>query len=104
MKKKVKSRYKRLLHLLHKFKITLIRGLDWVDNIPAAVRLPLGGFLLIFGVISIRNPFINGVILMLIGARMIGKSTFKKIYSRIGKMFSKTYNNIKTALLHTLKS
>lgn len=104
MKKKLNSRYKRVLHLAHKAKIMLIRGLDWVDRIPVAVRIPLGIVLLLLGFISIRNPLINGILLMLIGARMLGKTTFKKVYARISKMFSKTYQNLRSALYDTLKN
>ena len=98
-----KSWYKRLIHLLNVAKVRFIRKLDLVDSIPAAIRIPLWVLLLILGVIGLYIPLINGMILMIIGARMIGKKTFIKVYIWLINTFSKKYKNLKSAFFHTLK-
>ena len=98
-----KSRYKRLIHLINVARVQFLRKLDLVDNIPATIRIPLWIFLLIFGFIALYIPLINGMILMIIWARMIGKKSFLKVYSWLLNTFSKKYKNLKSALFHTLK-
>lgn len=98
-----KSRSKRLIHLINVARVQFLRKLDLVDNIPATIRIPLWIFLLIFGFVALYIPLINGMILMIIWARMIGKKSFLKVYSWLLNTFSKKYKNLKSALFHTLK-
>lgn len=98
-----KSRYKRLIHLINIARVRFLRKLDLVDKIPVTIRIPLWVFLLIFGFIALYIPLINGMILMIIWARMIGKSTFLKVYAWLLNTFSKKYKNLKSAFFHTLK-
>lgn len=99
MKKNRTLVYRKIVHSVHKLKVKFVRMLNHVDKIPAVFRLPVGVFLLGFGAVAFYIPFINGFILMIIGARMMWKRT----YVTVTNFFSKKYPNLKTALFHNLK-
>lgn len=91
------------VHLFHKVKIKFIRGLEIVDGLPAVIRIPVGLILLLGGFFVLWLPFINGMIPMIVGARMIGKSTFKRVYVWLLNTFRKQYSCLRAALIDTLK-
>lgn len=103
MTQRFTSLIKLTTHQFHKGKVRFLRNLDRLDAIPVVVRIPLGWLLLMLGVIGLRIPFINGMILMILGARMLGKDTFQKVYVRLINFFAKRYKNLKSALFHNLK-
>lgn len=100
---KLKYAYKRAIHLLHIAKVWFLTKLEIVDRIPVAIRLPLWVFLLGLGFVGLYIPLINGMLLMIIWARMIWKQTFKKVYVWLLNFFTKRYKSLKSALFHTLK-
>ncbi|MCF7834452.1 hypothetical protein K9M48_00155 [Candidatus Gracilibacteria bacterium] len=54
-------------------------------KLPKSIRYILGGFLIIVGALNIINPFVNGVILILIGARLVSEELYQKIKKKVKK-------------------
>lgn len=94
---------KKLVHMLHKLKFRFFSKLEKLDGIPFYVRIPVGMLLLVLGIIFFYIPFINGIIFMIVGARMLGKRFSNKIFAYISNMNRKSFASAREALLHTLK-
>ncbi len=65
------------------------------------LRVPLGVFFVIIGIIFFYIPFINGLIFMLIGARMFGKKYVYQVFRFVSA--HKSFSSAREALLYTLK-
>ena len=79
----------------------ILEKLHILDTIPIYIRKPLGIVILIIGVILFCIPIVNGTIVMIIGARMITKSFFYKIWNLV--VVEKKYKSARAALMDTLK-
>ena len=90
-----------IVHKLNILKSRLFEKLNTVDTIPICIRQPLGIVILIIGMILFCIPIINWTIVMIIGARMITKSFFYKIWNLV--LVEKKYKSARAALLDTLK-
>ena len=90
-----------IVHKLNILRSRLFEKLNTVDTIPTYVRQPLGIVILIIGMILFCIPIINWTIVMIIGARMITKSFFYKIWNLV--LVEKKYKSARAALLDTLK-
>ena len=96
-----KNGQKVIVHKLNILRSQLFEKLNIVDTIPICIRQPLGIVILIIGMILFCIPIINWTIVMIIGARMITKSFFYKIWNLV--LVEKKYKSARAALLDTLK-
>ena len=96
-----KNGQKVIVHKLNILRSQLFEKLNIVDTIPICIRQPLGIVILIIGAILFCIPIINWTIVMIIGARMITKSFFYKIWNLV--LVEKKYKSARAALLDTLK-
>lgn len=94
---------KKLIHLLHKIKFWIRTKLEMLDNLPNLVKIPLAIFFLIIGLIFFYVPFVNGIIFLLIGARMLWKSYVQKVFRLLKIENTRTYVSYREALFHILK-
>ncbi|RAL56971.1 hypothetical protein BSK20_01720 [SR1 bacterium human oral taxon HOT-345] len=92
---------RKFVHSLHKFKSRLRVQMEKLDAIPYVIRLPLGVFFLIIGIIFFYIPFINGLIFMLVGARMLGKRHMNRVFRWVSSQ--KSYSSSREALFNLLK-
>ena len=90
-----------IVHKLNILRSRLFEKLNTVDTIPLYIRQPLGIVILIIGMILFCIPIINWTIVMIIGARMITKTFFYKIWNLV--LVEKKYKSARAALLDTLK-
>lgn len=94
---------KKTVHLLHRLKFWFFTQLERLDGIPFFIRIPLGGIFFALGVLFFYIPFINGLIFMVVGARMLGKKFSNKIFRFLANINRKSFVSVDDALLHTLK-
>ena len=90
-----------IVHKLNILRSRILEKLHTVDTIPTCIRQPLGVVIVIIGAILFCIPIINWTIVMIIGARMITKSFFYKIWNLV--IVEKKYKSPRAALLDTLK-
>lgn len=96
-----KNGQKIIVHKVNILRSQIIEKLNIVDTIPIYIRQPLGIVILIIGVILFCIPIINWTIVIIVGARMITKSFFYKIWNLV--LTEKKYKSVRAALLDTLK-
>lgn len=94
---------RKLVHMLHRLKFWFHLQLEKLDGIPFFIRIPLGVVLLALGALFFYIPFINGLIFMIVGARMLGKKYANKIFRFIANVNHKSFSSAREALLYTLK-
>ncbi len=94
---------KKIVHLLHKVKFWIRTKLEMFDALPNLLKIPLAIFFLIIGFIFFYVPFINGIIFLLIGARMLWKSYVQKVFRLLKIENTRTYGSHREALFHILK-
>ena len=89
-----------IVHKLNIIRTRLRRKLSVIDTIPTYIRQPLGVLILIIGVILFCIPVTNWTIVMILGARMITKSFFYRIWNLV--LTGKKYESSSDALFDTL--
>lgn len=94
---------KKLIHLLHKIKFWIWTKLEMLDNLPNLVKIPLAIFFLIIGLIFFYIPFINGMIFLFIGSRMLGRNYMNKLFRFLRIENNRRYTSYREALFHILK-
>lgn len=96
-----KNGQKIIVHKLNVLRSRIFEKLNTLDTIPTYVRQPLGVVILIIGAILFCIPIVNWTIVMIIGARMITKSFFYKVWNLV--WVEKKYKSSRAALLDILK-
>jgi len=87
-------------HKALKFQLWFTEKLAIVDALPYSVKKPLGVILLLIWIIFFYVPFLNWIILIFVGARMLQKQLFPKIYNFFFQQ--KKFYSLREELLYTL--
>jgi hypothetical protein len=93
----------KFVHLLHKVKFWIQARLERLDNLSSFIKIPLAIFFLIIGLIFFYIPFINGMIFLFIGSRMLGRNYMNKLFRFLRIENNRRYTSYREALFHILK-
>ena len=93
----------KFVHLLHKVKFWIQARLERLDNLSSFIKIPLAVFFLIIGLIFFYIPFINGMIFLFIGSRMLGRNYMNKLFRFLRIENNRRYTSYREALFHILK-
>ena len=89
-----------IVHKLNILRSRILGRLHAIDAIPSCIRWPLGVVIVIIGVILFCIPVTNWTIVMILGARMITKSFFYRIWNLV--LTGEKYESSSDALFDTL--
>ena len=82
----------KFVHLLHKVKFWIQARLERLDNLSSFIKIPLAIFF-----------FINGMIFLFIGSRMLGRNYINKLFRFLRIENNRRYTSYREALFHILK-